>query len=216
MMMQALQNLLAGIYDVPLTHNVAEFLLTDRSRLPPALRASRADEQVLVAEDGGTLWITLFLEPGVLQRLASADPLEALHAGNLADYWTVLEGVSHFVCLAWHATYDRPVTLLELELQGEIDKYVCSLWLLREQDPKRFPAELHQILFEHARVDAALAGDRLGLYRQANSYAARFCRQLARTLRPTGPAAHAAAIAELRRFYRLSRERKFRHIERMA
>jgi hypothetical protein len=62
-------------------------------------------------------------------------------------------------------------------------------------------------------VDAALAGDRIGLYRRANSYAARFCRRLARTLRPTGSAAHAAAITELRRFYRLSRERKFRHIE---
>lgn len=40
MMLQALQNLLAGIYDVPLSHDVDEFLLTDRSRLPPALRAS--------------------------------------------------------------------------------------------------------------------------------------------------------------------------------
>lgn len=201
---------------MPLTHDVAEFLLTDRNRLPPALRASGANEQVLVAEGGDTLWVSLFLEPSVLQRLASANPLEALHADNLADYWTVLEGVSHFVCLTWHAAHDRPVTLLELEVQGEIDKYVSSLWLLREQDPKRFPAELHQLLFERARVDAILAGDRIGLYRQANSYAARFCRRLARTLRPTEPSAHAAATAELRRFYRLSRERKFRHIERMT
>ena len=26
----------------------------------------------------------------------AANPLQALHAGNLADYWTALEGVSHF------------------------------------------------------------------------------------------------------------------------
>jgi hypothetical protein len=216
MMLQALQNLLARIYDVPLTHNVAEFLLTDRSYLPPALQANGAEEQVLVAEDDGTLWVSLYLEPSVLRRLALANPLEALHAGNIADYWTVVEGVSHFVCLAWHAAHDWPVTLLELELQGEIDKYVSSLWLLREQDPKRFPAELHYLLFEQARVDAILAGKRTGLYRQANSYAARFCRRLARTLRPTGPVAHSAASAELPRFYRLSREQKFQHIERMA
>lgn len=216
MRLQALQNLLAGIYDVPLTHDVDAFLLTDRGRLPPTLRASGGDEQVLVAEDSGTLWVSLFLEPAVMQRLASANPLEALHAGNLADYWTALEGVSHFVCLAWHASYDRSVTLLELELQGEIDKYVSSLWLLREQDPNRFPAELHPLLFERARVDALLAGDRIGLYREANYYAARFCRRLAHTLRPSGPAARAAAIAELRRFYRLSRNRKFQHIERLS
>lgn len=215
-MLQALQSMLARIYDVPLTHDVSEFLLTDRSRLPSAVQDRCADEQVLVAQDDETLWVSVFLEPGVLQRLASANPLEVLHGGNLSDYWTALEGVSHFVCLAWNAAHDRQVTLLELELQGEIDKYVSSLWLLREQDPKRFPAELHWLLFENSRVDPILAGDRIGLYRHANSYAARFCGRLARTLRPTEPAARAAAIAELRRFYRLSRERKFHHIERTA
>lgn len=216
MMLQVLQHMLTDIYDVPLTHDIGEFLLTDRSRLPPQMQASPADEQVLVSEDGDTLWINLFLESGLLQRLDSANPLEALHGGNIADYWTALEGVSHFVCVAWHAAHDRPVTLLELELQGEIDKYVSTFWLLRQQDPRRFPAELHYLLFERARVDAALAGDRIGLYRCANAYAARFCRRLAGTLSPVEPASRAAAVSELRRFYRLNRERKIRYIERLA
>ena len=215
-MLQAMQNLLAGIYDVPLAHDVDEFLLTDRSRLPEARGENGADEQVLVAQDGDTLWISVYLEPGVLQRLASEDPFEALHGGNIADYWTALEGVSHFVRVAWSATHGRPVTLLELELQGEIDKYVGALWLLREQNPERFPVELHHVLFERSRVDPALAGERIGLYRRANAYAARFCRRLARGLRRAGPGAHAAALAELRRFYRMNRERKLRHIESAA
>lgn len=215
-MLRALQNLLASIYDVPLEHDVAEFLLTDRNRLPESARASRADEQVVVAEEGDTLWVSVYLEPALLQRLAASNPFEALHEGNIADYWTVLEGVSHFVCLVWNASHDRPVTMLELELQAEIDKYVASLWLLREQNPGRFPAELHPLLFERARVDDVLAGDRVEMYRQASSYAARYCRRLARTLRPAGSAADAAAITELRRFYRLGRERKLRHIERIA
>lgn len=212
-MVRALQNLLAEIYDVPLQHDVAEFLLTDRSRLPESARAARADEQVLVAEEGDTLWVSVYLEPALLQRLAASNPFEALHQGNIADYWTVLEGVSHFVYLVWNASHDRPVTMLELELQAEVDKYVASLWLLREQNPGRFPAELHPLLFDRARVDDVLAGDRVGLYRQASSYAARYCRRLARTLRPAGSAADAAAVTELRRFYRLGRERKLRHIE---
>jgi len=215
-MLRALQKLLAGIYDVPLTHDVSEFLLTDRARLPQGARASRAEEQVLVAEDGDTLWISVYLDPGLLQRLAASNPFEALHSDNIADYWTVLEGVSHFVYLVWNASHDRPVTTLELELQAEIDKYVASVWLLREQNPGRFPAELHPLLFDRARVDDELAGDRVELYRQANSYAARYCRRLARTLQPAGSAADAAAVTELRRFYRLGRERKVRHIERFA
>jgi len=215
-MLQALQKLLADIYDVPLTHDVSEFLLTDRSRLPEPARSSPADEQVVVAEEGDTLWVSVYLEPALLRRLTESNPFEALNEGNIADYWTALEGVSHFVYLVWNASHDRPVTTLELELQAEIDKYVASVWLLREQNPGRFPAELHPLLFDRARVDVELAGDRVELYRQANSYAARYCRRLARTLRPAGSAADAAAVTELRRFYRLGRERKVRHIERFA
>jgi hypothetical protein len=211
MVVRQLQSLLAGIYDVPLSQDVAQFLLTDRSELPGALPAAHTDEQLLVAEDADGVSIGLFLDPAVLARLAAANPLEALHGGNLADYWTALEGVSHFVYVAWNAAQDRPVSLLELELQAEVEKYVVRFCLLR-----RFRAELHRVLFEHARIDPGLAGDRVGLYRRANQYAARFCRRLGRLLRPAGAQAQAGVMAELRRFYRLPNAKKLRHIECLA
>ena len=213
MRLESLQTMLGEIYDVPLAYNVADFLLTDREELPQRLRASATDEQVLVQQDGGSLRMGVYVEQGVLERLASENPLESLHGGNIADYWTALEGVSHFLYIAWNAGYDRQVTLLELELQAEIDKYVSSVFLLREQNPGHVPVELHHVLFERCRVDDGLAGERVGLYRRADAYASRFCRRLARTLCATGCAARAAAFSELRRFYRLSHERKLRHIE---
>jgi hypothetical protein len=211
-----LQALLAGIYDVPLAYDVAEFLLTDPRCVPEAAGANTADEQVLVASEDDAMEIGVFVAPGVLERLTRANPLDALNAGNLADYWTALEGVSHFIYLAFNASHDRPVSLLELELQAEIDKYVSTLWLLRTQDPARFPAELHNALFVRAQVDISLAGARCQLYRQANAYAARFCRHLSGTLRSREQHARALAVTELRRFYRLSEERKVRHINRTA
>jgi hypothetical protein len=215
-MLQAMQDLLAGIYDVPLEHGVDEFLMTDRGRLPTARGENAADEQVLVAEEGDTLWMSVYLEPGVLRRLETENPFEALHGGNIADTLIAFEGVSHFLRLAWSAVHGRPVTLLELELQGEIDKYVGSLWLLRRQNPCRFPAELHHVLFERARIDPKLAGERIGLYQRANAYAARFCRRLARGLRDGRWVAQTAAVAELRRFYRMSQQRKLGYIDATA
>jgi hypothetical protein len=212
--LQQLQDLLSGIYDLPTDYRVDDFLFTERERLPSAVRESHTDEQVLVLEQGGAASVGLFLDPLLLARLAAANPLQALNGGNLADYWTALEGVSHFLYLAWNAGYDRGVTLLELELQAEIDKYVASWWLLREQDPGRYPAELHHLLFERAHVDARLAGDRTELYREANQYAARFCRRLERQLSTQAARARSETLAELRRFYRLSRERKVSHIQR--
>ena len=216
MVVRDLQGLLERTYDVALAHDAEEFLLTDRSALPAEFGERATDEQLLVAQDGEEMTLGLFLEPSVLTHLAAANPLQALNGANLADYWTALEGVSHFVYLAWNAGHDRAVGLLELELQAEVDKYVCSVQLLRAQDPTRFPAELHRVLFERARVDATLAGERAGLYRRANQYAARFCAHLSRLLRPMGALAQARARCELRRFYRLTSAMKLRHIECLA
>ena len=136
-----MQELLSGIYDLPTEYCVYDFLFTERERLPRAVRDSDTDEQVLVLDQGDSASVGLFLDPRLLERLAAANPLEILNGSNLADYWTALEGVSHFLCLAWNAGHDRGVTLLELELQAEIDKYVASWWLLRQQHPGRYPAE---------------------------------------------------------------------------
>ncbi len=214
-LLQPMQDMLAGIYDLPTEYRVYDFLFTERERLPAPLRASRTDEQVLVLEQAGDAAVGLYLDPALLERLRAANPLEALHGGNLADYWTALEGVSHFLCLAWHAGHDRAVSLLELELQAEIDKYVTSCWLLRRQRPDAQAAGLHRLLFERTRIDPALASGREGLYREANHYAARFCRRLERELAEGQRCVRAETLAGLRRFYRLNRERKLKHIDRM-
>lgn len=224
MLLSRLQALIGGIYDVSIAHDVYDFLVTDRGRLPHSARSGTADEELLVAQPAdGTdeLVMSLYLDPALLQRLAYADPLTSLHAGNVADYWTALEGVSHFVYLAWNADHDKPVSLLELELQAEVDKYVASYWLLRRQFPGRFPAELRRLLFERTRVDPRLDAPRAGLYREASRYAEKFCRRLERGLaRAQDPHATAGGegevLAELRRFYRLTHARKRAHIERSA
>jgi hypothetical protein len=224
MLLSRLQALLGGIYDVSVAHDVYDFLVTDRGRLPRAARGGSAEEELIVAQpadDNDELAVSLYLDPELLQRLAREDPLVRLHGGNVADCWTALEGVSHFLYLAWNAGHDKPVSLLELEMQAEVDKYVVSYWLLRRQFPEHFPAELHRTLFARTRVDPRLDPARAALYREASRYAERFCRRLGHTLgRARGGGTQrrtdGEVLAELRRFYRLSHARKRAHIERSA
>ncbi|MEO8061757.1 MAG: hypothetical protein ABI821_03310 [Pseudomonadota bacterium] len=216
----ALQSALAEIYDLPAMPAVGEFLMTNRADLRGYSEARASDEQLIVAVDGDTLSLALFIDGAVLARLAQRDPFATLDHGNLADYLTVAEGVSHFVYVAWNAGHDKPVTLLELELQAEIDKYVLGAWLLREQGAGRFPRELHRVLFDRARVDPAAAAGRANLYHTASNYAARFCRRVAASLaastRHPRRGATRELLAELRRFYRWGNARKLAHIERFA
>ncbi|HEV3180632.1 MAG TPA: hypothetical protein VGZ05_09200 [Steroidobacteraceae bacterium] len=216
MLLSRLQNLIGGIYDVSVAHDVYDFLVTDRGRLPAAARSGTAEEELIVAqssEGGGEVAMSLYLDPALLKRLAREDPLTRLHAGNVADWWTALEGVSHFLYLAWNAGHDKPVSLLELEMQAEVDKYVASYWLLRRQFPGYFPAELRQVLFARTRVDPRVAAERAELYREASRYAEKFCRRLEQTLaRKRHSRSHGAGdgevLTELRRFYRLTHARK--------
>jgi hypothetical protein len=212
----SLQDSLADIYDLPATPDVRQFLLTDRARLAGISAVRNCDEQLLLAEEGDTLSMALFIDRGVLERLAGRDPIAALTHENLADWLTVAEGVSHFVYVAWNTGFDRPVTLLELELQAEVDKYVLAAWLLSAQNEGRFPCELHRVLFERTRVDPAAAEERSGMYRTASRYAARFCRRLGALLERERRTAMREALTELRRFYRLGSVRKLAHIERYA
>ena len=221
MLLSRLQELIGGIYDVRIAHDVYDFLVTDRRQLPQAARGGTAEEELLVAEpaDGSDeLALSLYLDPALLRRLAREDPLVRLHAGNVADWWTALEGVSHFLYLAWNAGHDKPVSLLELEMQAEVDKYVASYWLLRRQFPQHFPAELRRALFARTRVAPDVAAERVALYREASRYAEKFCGRLEQTLARarrarTRRADDGAVLAELRRFYRLTHARKRALIE---
>ena len=160
--------------------------------------------------------LALYIDANVLERLERRDPFAALTQHNLADYLTVAEGVSHFVYVAWNAAFDKPVTLLELELQAEVDKYVLGAWLLREQGAGRFPRELHRALFDRVHIDPSAAriapaciARRRGM---RGGSAAGSPRGLARGTR----VATRDLLAELRRFYRFGNARKLRHIERFA
>ena len=168
------------------------------------------NEKLLLSECEDGLDIALYLDEGVLHRLDAEDPFEEIHDGNLSDLWVLIEGVSHFVYLVWCAVRDREVTLLELELQAEIDKYVTTLFLIQKQRGK-IPSSLHYWLFEKPVFDPRLARLELDRYRQANRFAGKYCRSLEVQFLRRG--SRGGLFSELRRFYRLPHHGKIRHID---
>jgi hypothetical protein len=211
MIARQLQSLLAKLYDVPSEHTVDRFLVTDQSDLPDGV-APQSDEQVFVRQDDDAVCLSVYIAPQVLKRLAGNSPLRALRDDNLSDYCTALEGVSHFHYLAWRAARRRPVTLLELELQADVDKYAAAMQLLTAQQHGRYPHALHERLFDRVSYRDDLDAESLARYRNANRSAAQFCRQLderylrGRRCRPE------AWLAELRRFYRLNAREKLQSV----
>jgi hypothetical protein len=206
-----LERELTGLYELSLPLGVDSVLVSRAESLADWLPATarRPAEQLLVVNSADEARIALFLADEVLQQLARDDPREALHEGNLQSFLHALEGVSHFVCLAWNAQFDRPVSALELELQAEIDKFVlCHEWLARQggHDPEGLLVRL----FDAVRYDPALDPAERWRYFTASLYARRYCSRLAPRLGVR--AERESLMRELRRFYRLSGPGKLQHI----
>lgn len=216
MLLRELQNRLAGLYDAPAEHDVYDFLVTDAAHaaaLQGAAAAPPTDEQLLVLEEEGGVGISLYLDRAVIERLAERCPLRSLSEENLADYCTALEGVSHFHYLVWSAGRARDVSLLELELQAEVDKYASALQLMLQQREGRFPAELFERLFNRVTFLPHLPTHERTRYEEAHRFAARFCRRLEERFLRRRQARPEALLGELRAFYRLGRHAKLRHAE---
>jgi hypothetical protein len=211
MLLRKLEAMLHELYALEVGYAVSDFLITDAALAGSLDTGGRAvDEKLLIAEADGEADVALYIEQDLLDRLEQRDPLTRLDAQNLADFWSALEGVSHFIYYAWNAARDKTVSLFELELQAEVDKFVATGILLREQAGVE-PDGLHSWLFDMPVLAAELAEEERERYRRANRYAGKYCRHLKPAL--ARGADEAAAQRELRRFYRLSQTSKLAHID---
>jgi hypothetical protein len=214
-MLERLQQQLHEINRSDAGYDIRDFLVTD-GRIARALSGGNtltgSGETLLLREDGHGVALSLYLDQAILDRLKAGDPAAALRSGMLDDLCKVIEGLSHFNYVAWRASRDRSVTLLELELQAEVDKFVSTMQLAREERDTELMNGLHGRLFDKARFHVHLSRRQLERYRAASEYAARFCRALGPRLRQRG----GDVLPELRRFYRMSLGDKISHIHAQA
>jgi len=201
-MLSKLQRQLSETYRTDPGHDVRDFLITDEC-LARALcnnsMLANAGETLLISECDEGMLLSLYIDSEILKRLESANPLDELRPEILDDFCKVIEGVSHFNYMVWKAARDRTVSLLELELQAEIDKFVSAMQLAREQGDSNMVNGLFRRIFDHVRFRHDLDDEQTERYKTANDYAARFCRVLRRRLQKDND----GALSELRRFYRL-------------
>jgi hypothetical protein len=196
-----------ALYRVETRLAIDAFLIDGETRdgLGPA-RAPR--EQLLLRESQGELGMALFVDDVTLANLARHDPAARLDDRNFTDFCLVVEGVSHFIYVALAAARERPVSQLEIELQAEVDKFVCCL-LVGGGAP-----DLRGRLYGDVSYAADLDAAERERYRIANQEASRYAAALDR--RFVARAQTLALLAEVRRFYRMDLPDKLGRIAQLA
>lgn len=150
----------------------------------------------------------------VATTLERSDPREGLDSDNIDAFCTVIEEVSHFLFLAFCARWERGVTQLELELQGEVDKYLTTRLTFPSQGRSSLARRLRGVLFRDYRLSGGQTGEESDRYKAASSLADRYCEHLEESYIGEG------RIDELerdqRRFYRLGQREKLERIASVA
>jgi len=201
-----MQRRLEALYALEPGAPVSDFLLSDQD----ATAYPGGGSRTLITQDGDGLSVGVVIASNVGALLAEMDPRVHLDRRNLDSFCTATEEVSHFVYLLFCARTERTVTQLELELQAEVDKYLCAAFLLSLQNEGAVSKQLKDLLFHHYRIASAVGDERAERYRAASNLAYRYCEYLeSRFLRPSRLADLAR---ETRRFYRLGQREKLEKI----
>ena len=180
------QRQLEAIYELEPTPDIAPFVRVD---------AADTREQLLVQQSDDAVDIVVLLPRASVDALLSRGEPLALDA-----YLGAIEGISHFIHLADRARMEQSTTLLELELQAEVDKFAILAGQADNQNADEL-VSLHRRLYEDVSFLHASATERGQRYRLANDLAARLWSQLIRK----GPGAHRGT---LKRFYRANQADK--------
>lgn len=228
-LVQHVQSRLQCQYDLVIPYQVEQFVSHDAT-LAQRLAADSAEsaghesrhvdtpvtqESLFINQGDDALEFTLYIDQDVLHsasRKASPETHAAISATDesLDCICTVLEGVSHAVCLIWHAHHDRQIRALDLELQAEVDKFTLLLTACPDESSRD---KLHRQLFDNAVFTSPVGSELYQRYKAASDSAATYCSWLAQEF--PGPGDQRRLRQELARFYRLSGTGKFDHIKRL-
>ena len=165
---------LSDVYALELRLDLARCVIEDE-QADELLPENSPRTGVVVVEEDEDLWLGLYVDPR--------------DRGNTG---TLVEETSHLLCVAQHAVWQLPVTLLALELQAEVDRFVFRR--LRGGDPMAH--------FSGVEWRPGLDRTARARYQTAHERGQRYCQGLMRRFpqRRDIP----SMLSELREFYRAS------------
>lgn len=200
------QRRLESLYALEPQVPVTDFLLREEE----AAGLPGGGSRTLVTQEGNDVSLAVVLDGRVNECLARSDPRVQLHQGNLGPFCTLTEEVSHFVYLVFCARSSRSVTQLELELQGEVDKYLVSLFFFGLREERAVSGRLRQALFARYELAEGLSAESCERYHEASRLANRYCGFIeSRYLRDRN---REDLARETRRFWRLGQREKLETI----
>lgn len=159
------------------------------------------------SEKNDSLGLGIYLSPVVVRDLSTVEQAATWSPQQLAAFGVAAEEISHFHYVAHHAPTGRGVSQLELEVQGDVDRFLLTFFAKVKQTGSADAvfSELYEKLFEKFSL-AVVSEERRERYEQANLLARAFVLKHAAEL--NDPKKRAGFLRKARAFYRKNLSQK--------
>ncbi len=95
---------------------------------------SHSGARVLIRDAGGMLKVSIYYPDELIKELEDNDPRLGLHDDNIDFCASFIEELDHFLFIAQNYKLNRPFSLLELELQANVTKYLVLKYFIALQN----------------------------------------------------------------------------------
>ena len=194
-----LQKELESLYQVDVNQSIEDFLVS--SKLVENYHLNNNQDQLIFQEADGEFNLGVYLKEENLNNLVQKDFSKLLKGNSLKSFITVIEETSHFIYSLWCIDNVRAFSLLELELQAEIDKFIFLLFILKKSNLFYF-RKLFFTLFSNYSFHSFLSAEEIERYEEANKLAFKYSFFLFESFISKNN--WAGLISEIRFFYRLA------------
>jgi len=167
LLLNQIQFSLRDLHNVNNTPSFEEYLVPSQNR-----------NALVVHENGEEAEAVIFLKSELLERFAGASFPEDFKIDLLPDLSIVIEELSHFNTFCQRAFEDRPISALELEVQGEVDKFAVALEWLELRNEEVLQGEIFDCLFGAYKIGDWIPEENRSRYEDAHEIARSFCRSL--------------------------------------
>lgn len=133
---------------------------------------------LLVNQIGDEADLAICLSAQLLEKFQNQNFPKDFELSDFPDLSIVVEELSHFNFFCDNALRNQEVSALELEVQGEVDKFGFALECLHAQNEKQLADEVFEVLFREARVGSWVKPEEKERYFQAHDIARGFCRKV--------------------------------------
>ena len=211
------------LYNLESPHRAENFLIepnSPKARSIPIKPISDQQAAVIIkysAKDASNVDLGIYFGDKIkadLSRMEAIEPAQWPHQ-ELNALSVAAEEISHFHYLVDRFQAEQRVTQLELELQGEIDKFLLIFYLVQQTmgESREIFEKIFEQVFHHFTWAGNLSAEQKQRYEQANAQARQFVKNFGDTM--WGRRSQDQCLEYLRYFYRLTQSEKLGFISRL-